>query len=201
MKLHSKHVETVGILLTKQCNWTCEYCIAKNFNIDKTIDQILQEIEDLPDHITKITLSGGEPGMLNRKDIEKIIEKAKNKNLEMNLLTNGLFIEKYPDLINEFIEIDYHCSQDLTEDIQFMNLEKNYPNVRFHYLIVVSNKNIINLDSFLEKYPDIIFNIMAAKLYDELTIKQILEITKKHKNQMTHECIVENLTKDPCIVI
>jgi len=201
MKIHSKHVETVGILLTQKCNWTCEYCIAKNFHINKTIDQILDEIENLPNHIKKITLSGGEPGMLEREDIEKIIQKAEDKNLEMNLLTNGLFMENFPDLVNRFVEVDYHCSQDLDNEIEFLNLEKNYPNVRFHYLIVVSNKNIKNLDNFLSKYPNIIFNIMAAKLYDELTIKQILEITKKHRKQMTYECIEENLTKDPCIVI
>ena len=54
---------------------------------------------------SEVTFSGGEPGILNRKQLELLIKILKDKNCVIDLLTNGLFFKRHMPLVHEFGKI------------------------------------------------------------------------------------------------
>lgn len=78
--------------ITKKCNLSCLHCIsAKGSRKELETDKALQVVEILSNLGCKeIYLTGGEP--LIRKDIFKILERCKEKNIKIGLLTNGTLI-------------------------------------------------------------------------------------------------------------
>jgi hypothetical protein len=109
--------------------------------------------------------------------------KSTNSNLCIN--TNGTFIEKYPDLVEKFDEIIYHCSQDLDDEL------KDYPyfsNIR--YMLVIDDINILKLDNYLNKYLNITFDIVPASyefndIRRPLSMKNRMYIVKNFNNRIT----------------
>ncbi len=185
MKSNEKELE---IVLTYKCNWNCSYCCVDTHNqkdIDqeilfKKIDTILSEYKDY-----NITLSGGEVGLLDKSIILYIIDKLKFFNLSLN--TNGLFLEKYPELISKFNNILYHCSPELDD----RNVLLNLPN-HIQYMIVITDNNITNLELFLNYYNDIKFHLVPASnpwnvQKPILSKKNKLMILKKYRKHATIE--------------
>jgi hypothetical protein len=105
-----------------------------------------------------VTLSGGEVGSMKRADIEYILDELDKKGCTIHINTNGLFIKRYRDLCNRFKTILYHCSEDInpTDDIIID------PELDIEYLLIVTDNNFSRLGDFLNKYPDIQFNLVAA---------------------------------------
>jgi organic radical activating enzyme len=68
----------------------------------------LVEVSEVVDKINRIedssivTLFGGEPGILDRDTIEMYISMLKSKRCTLKLETNGLFLQKYPELCSNF---------------------------------------------------------------------------------------------------
>lgn len=177
---------------TFKCNWDCDYCIVETHKQpERKIEDVYKDIEDLEDG-SSISLAGGEPGLLARDQIMNIFDITKRKNFgSTDLLTNGLFIEKYPDLLYMFDVIHYHCVQSLKDDIQF-------PDMDVDYTIVVTNDELEYLEYFLNKYPNIIFAVIASIKIKPMSIKNMLKMISKFKNRMTQRSISENLNHYQC---
>lgn len=161
-------IKQVEIKVTFECNWNCYYC-AENTHCREPIDfnLVLQNIEKYKDF--KIILSGGEPGLLTEAQWKSIF-KIKDSNLELN--TNGTFLKRYPQFVNKFDKINYHCSEDL-DSIDFRNfgiesgglkseISKMPKNIE--YLIIVTDSNFHKLEAFLNKYKSINFNVIACNM-------------------------------------
>lgn len=143
----------VEIKVTFECNWNCYYC-AENTHCREPIDfnLVLQNIEKYKDF--RIILSGGEPGLLTETQWKSIF-KIKDSKLELN--TNGTFLKRYPQFVNKFDKINYHCSEDLDfcQTFDFSNIE---------YLIIITDSNFHKLEAFLNKYKSINFNVIACNM-------------------------------------
>ena len=79
--------------ITDRCNLTCPHCyqMPDNRKVDKSLDNIIQEIINYPSDETSITLAGAEPTM--RKDLFELIPKIKSLGKSVNILTNGVRLE------------------------------------------------------------------------------------------------------------
>lgn len=150
----------IEIVLTYKCNWDCSYCCVLTHEQPKITPEELKEKIDkiIPGY--HVTLSGGEVGLLSKIEILEIMLAVKDKGAEsISLNTNGLFLKNYPELIKEFQTVLYHVSAELDINDIILDL-KEYSNIE--YMILVTDDTIDKVAPFLKKYPDIIFNIVAA---------------------------------------
>lgn len=179
------------LIITYKCNWNCEYCCVDTHNKKEPIN-IFKKICSIPDG-AQVTLSGGEPGTLTKNKLYKILSKLEEKKCDVGVNTNGLFIKKYPDLIAKFItNINYHVTEnlDISDEIIFIDNR----NIKIDYLIIVHDKNINKLKIFLDKYPEIKFNIIAAsnplsgiQTAPTLNHKNKINILKNFYNRLTED--------------
>jgi organic radical activating enzyme len=175
--------------VTYDCNWNCDYCIIDTHNKPKRkFEKVLKDIDSIPEK-SNVSLGGGEPGMLEYDDICKIVKKLKDKKCNIDLLTNGLFIKKYinTEIMNDIDTIHYHCVEDLKDDIEFINI----PYKDVDYIIIITNDNYKYLESFLNKYPNIMFSITPSMNVKPLNKKIMFQIIKKYKHRMTERSIKE----------
>jgi hypothetical protein len=133
--------------------------------------------------------------MLSKDEAETLVEYLHRRGFELTLLTNGLFIEKYPHLLKYFTNIEYHCVASLKDEIQFPNLEP-LPNQSLDYVIVVTESEFHLLDDFIKKYPHINFFLKRGRDYDALSIKNFLQMMKKYRHMLKDEQLYENF--QPC---
>ena len=158
MPILTKRNEYV-IPITLKCNWNCSYCAMNNKYdnlVDTTHDITIQRINQLPEKCI-CTITGGEPGLVDIHLINEYISLLNNNHISLYLETNGLFIKKYPKLIYHFNEVLYHCSVDLNDTLIYFP----YKNIR--YLLVLTDLNISNLVSYLDKnYKNIKFDFIPA---------------------------------------
>jgi len=140
----------------------------------------LKEIDSLPDG-TEVSISGGEPGMLKRPLVNEIIGLCLSKKCDMDLITNGLFIKRYPDLLHHFKQISYHCVEYINDEIEHLSID--HPNVVYN--IVVTKSNIDKLEDFFKRYPSIKFKLLAnIRKYDNISIAEFQKVVKKHKDSI-----------------
>ena len=74
------------------CNLRCGYCDTKYANSEdkgkeKTVNEIINLIEKIG--IKKVTITGGEPLIQNRKEMQDLIEKLQDKEYKITIETNG----------------------------------------------------------------------------------------------------------------
>ena len=173
--------------LTHECNWHCPYCAIDVHNLPVlTHIDIVAKLNKIPSK-SVVTLSGGEPGLISRDELDYVIMHLREKNCKLNLNTNGTFIAKYPSLLSQFEEIVYHCSEDL--DPEKIN-KVNHCNVR--YMIIVNDSNVYKLDAFLDMNRHIQFDIVQATYNNkgdgvELSNVNRNMILRKYAKRMTKE--------------
>lgn len=178
----------IEVELTHECNWNCPYCAIRTHEQQNiTIEQMFSKIQSIPSN-SVVTLSGGEPGLIDKKYIKQIIEMLKTKHCILNLNTNGMFLEKYPELVSNFKEVVYHCSQNLDANDKIIR-QKFDSCIR--YMIIVNDENYHKLDQFLNVNDDIIFDIVQATYNDANGVK-LSSINKnklivKYASRMTKE--------------
>lgn len=146
MPVLTKNNEYV-IPITMKCNWNCNYCAINNKydqNIIISKNNNIKKINNIPNYC-RCTLTGGEPGLVDKDEIIEYLNLLKIKKSELYLETNGLFIEKYPDLIKNFYEILYHCSENLEDKIEYFN----FNNIR--YLLIITDQNVNRLNEYIKK--------------------------------------------------
>lgn len=157
MAVQAKEKE-IELVITWVCNWNCEYCCVDTHNRPLLkMDEVKQKLQQiLPGY--NVTLSGGEPGTMKRDDLEFIIEQLKKKDCRPSINTNGLFIKRYRDLCDEMDCILYHCSENIDPEDDIIIDDT----LDLEYLLIVTDNNFHRLGEFLDKYPDITFNLVAA---------------------------------------
>lgn len=107
----------VYLILSCECNLACTYCFErctdvismKNLDTEILIKQYIASMEQLANLYEKVcvVLYGGEPLLYqNYKSIQKILEFAQKKKMDIRIVTNGTFQEEYIELLseNEFIK-------------------------------------------------------------------------------------------------
>lgn len=158
--------EHYDISVTYSCNWQCDYCISDTHNQKQiTHQQVLNQIEDVPCN-SIVSLSGGEPGMVEHDLLESYLIKLKEKNCVVTVDTNGTILEKYPDLINKYIDdVLYHCTSYVKDRKPFIeyNFDHIPKNLNFVYQLVITNDDTLeDIQYYLDKYPDITFSIVGT---------------------------------------
>lgn len=197
MPILNKQNEFV-ISVTFNCNWTCSYCSIRNkydYRNNVSIESIYKSIDQVK-YNSIVTLTGGEPGLLDYNIILSIIQRLKNKNVTLYLETNGLFILRHALLLNYFHEILYHCSQDLNEDDIILNV----PHKNIRYILIIHDNNILKLKKFILKYQHIKFDIIEATYPYDITGPTLSPINKNmllcnYINNMTSESIYRLIYK------
>ncbi|MFQ5645811.1 MAG: radical SAM/SPASM domain-containing protein [bacterium] len=89
--------------VTYRCNARCYMCNTWRFPSKIKEEITLSDIEKIPDNLSFINITGGEPFL--RKDLEEIVTLARKKAERVVISTNGFFSEriialagKYPDI-------------------------------------------------------------------------------------------------------
>lgn len=180
----------IDLMLTYKCNWFCEYCIVDTHNQPEITTEMLYKKVDAIHDNSIVNLFGGEPGMLTKTVITRIMDTFEEKNCELMLSTNGLFIEKFPEYLDRFENILYHCTEDLDE-YDF----KRYPELNnLEYQVTVTDNNYHKLEGLLDANPDIKFSVFGATSNpmkvngNTLSKRRTLEIMMKHKDRLNKKC-------------
>lgn len=149
---------------------------------------MIAKVKSIPNH-SYVTLSGGEPGMIDRSYVLEIMQILTDKSCIVNLNTNGLFLKRYLDIADAFNSIVYHCSEDLDKRIETFKTR-----CELRYMIVVTDDNFHRLNTFLTYHNDVKFDIVPAS-YDNETGRPIISPATRYKilstfsSHMTSESI------------
>ncbi len=174
------------INLTNKCNWHCNYCLTDTHNAkERPINTILDEMTNIEKGST-ISLCGGEPGMLSEQDMDKVFDKARERDLlPLDVLTNGLFIEKHYKHLKDVDSIHYHCVESLKDDIKVYDIPDN---VDMDYTVIITGSEYNLLDDFMERHKDIFVDkyqkvsLIPAIIYNALNKLDYIRILSKYKN-------------------
>ncbi len=143
-------------------------------------------VDDIPPH-SNVSITGGEPGLLPKHKLQNIINILRSKECTIDLLTNGLFIKKHPELISKVDRIIYHCLEYLGDDIQF-------PDMDVDYIIVVKaedfDERILNV---MDRYPHIKFRIAPTKILDSNNkmYTKFIKFISAYKNRLHEDTMME----------
>lgn len=101
---HGRRIRKLRLSLTDKCNLRCHYCMPLNASfMDEseylTPGEYYHLVKELCDHgLEELRLTGGEP--LLRKSFTEIAEKISSLPLKkIGLTTNGIFLDKYLDVL------------------------------------------------------------------------------------------------------
>lgn len=84
--------QTCLVSVTNRCNLHCAHCYFEpdDNSKDRTIDEIIKQINNIDNRMSQIVLAGAEATV--RKDLPELILKIKKLGREVHLLTNGVFL-------------------------------------------------------------------------------------------------------------
>ncbi|MFG1493391.1 radical SAM protein [Halobacteriovorax sp. ZH4_bin.1] len=147
------------IITTYNCNWDCSYCIIDTHKRNKTSpiskEMLLGKIYSVTEG-AQVSLSGGEPGLIDPVTMEKVFQHLVKLNCTIDVFTNGLFIKRYGDKYLKYVdEVLYHCVENLDQEIEYPNMDEE----QFTYVIIVTNDNHHMVDDFLDKYSHLSFKL------------------------------------------
>ena len=198
-------MEDIYIDATLDCNWSCSYCPYGEKEYDKHEVGDKKYIENInksniPKY-TNVTITGGEPGIKSKEFFNNLFDFLRGNHNIININTNGMFIDKgYYDLFYDDIKKCYlHIVQEIDEDIGSNNLKYcEYDKVM--PLIIVHNKNIDILETFLKKYSHIKFLILINSIFESYDlnkneVKKLINISVANSNCYFYENIYLKLIK------
>ena len=124
-------------------------------------------IKENPDKIKGLTLAGGEPLFVKEiiDTLNEFVRSGASKEINLQLRTNGMFLDKHKEMLSKFKGIYLHLSVDAVDDLyhyirypgNFDTLEKSYfnfidycSNVKYVYILsVVNSLNVLNLNEVI----------------------------------------------------
>ena len=201
------------IEITYKCNWNCEYCCVQThtkraLSNEKILNNLKESSNNFIDlNGGALTISGGEPSLTDPELIKEIYNLSKEHNFQLSLNTNGRIF--YPNIYPIFkdmlkdIEINWHVSEkcDWFDKINWILSLIEKDSLKVQPMLVVTNKNIINLDTFMVNWPkDIKILIVPAsnpyngKIY--LDTEHQKSIYNKYKKYLTPESKLRLITGD-----
>ena len=146
----------LSIGITSRCNLQCAYCYSAKDNLnarDVDLEHITKTIEKFYALGTRVVmLQGGEP-MLH-KDIAKIIDYVKSKNIYCSVTTNGVNFDKYIDSLKKVnqVQLSIDGNEELTDRNRGRGAYKMIINaanacrknqIPFHFHTVIMNSTTV----------------------------------------------------------
>lgn len=148
---HGRRIRKLRLSLTDKCNLRCHYCMPvdqKFMDESKymTPDEIIESLTELKSlGLEEIRLTGGEP--LMRKSFSEIVKRIGELNFKkLGLTTNGIFLDKYLDVLKEARVFHLNISLDSLD-------EDNFRRITFgnHYKKVIENIRLAVSQGFVVK--------------------------------------------------
>jgi len=185
-----------SIMVTYKCNWHCNYCITNTHEQpDISFYELKKKVDSIPPN-ERVSLSGGEPALLDKDSMYYAFYTLRDKGCIINVNTNGLFFEKYPELVPQCDNIYYHSTENLDKE-KGIKLYDSIDYDKTDFMMVVTDKNMQNLEWFLDEYPDILFKIQGAsesmvmgKMGDKLSKINGIRIYQKYKDRIHPESYI-----------
>ncbi|MCK5624959.1 radical SAM protein [Candidatus Pacearchaeota archaeon] len=154
------------INLTNNCNLACYWCISENFRGDESLkirplERFFKDFKEMGGKALTFS-GGGEPTLY--KHFVRATESAKENDLELGLMTNGVYTNKYNSSIgNNFEWVRF--------SLDTIN-EKNYKRCKNHNAVQKVLKNI----NTLKEYP---VNVgVNCNIGDNLNVKEVKDLVK-----------------------
>ncbi len=180
----------IYVELSNICNLKCSFC-----SMDKRKKRTLsiEEFEYILSSIKKYTNLiylhvKGEP--LLYKNIDKVFELCKINNINIKITTNGIYLNKYIDLINKYENI-----KQINISLMCENKENDYLNRIFEtcnkikttivYRVWISNEESNNVINEILKHYNIRSDEKNIKLNDHIYLDKDIEFT--WPNESTNE--------------
>lgn len=184
----------VELVLTFKCDWDCDYCLVDTHaQPDMEYEEVLHRANAIEPN-SEVTFSGGEPGLLPKRRLLQLIKILKDKGCVLDILTNGLFIKKHIDLIDNFEEVLYHCVEYLGNDIQFPNLDQD----KVTYILVVTDENFIDgsILNMISRYPHIKFLLLPdVRKCNKVNLNAFMKFMELHSGKI-HPRTMEDFIVD-----
>jgi len=166
--------------ITNRCNLDCKYCFvapywddAKDLSL-KEIKKIIDEQKELG--IEMVSLLGGEPTI--RKDFGEIVSYIYSKNMLVDVITNGYFIEKWKDSLKYIssICVSLDGNEEITDEIRgkgayamaikAIEIAKQYGcTVRIHGVLTKKSMQELPYMAQLSKKYNISFTCAIASIH------------------------------------
>lgn len=146
-----RRIRKLRISLTDKCNLRCHYCMPldqkfmdeSNYLSPDEITSVVSELMDLG--LEEIRFTGGEP--LLRKSFSEIVEKVSSlKPKKLGLTTNGIYLDKYLDVLKKSRVFHLNISLDSLNSDNFKRI--TYGN---HFEKVISNIRLAVSQGFIVK--------------------------------------------------
>ena len=165
---------TLTFFITERCNRKCEYCDVPTIENPKDIDiELFLKYTPIINNskIRYITLTGGEPGLLDEETLKIIFD---NISCPVNVNTNGTFIERgyYDRWKNRIKLLSYHIIEEVEHKIDCQ------------YILVSHKKNQDFIKRMCKQHPEIEFVI---RKYENK--KNITDLSFDEEQQMIQQNI------------
>jgi organic radical activating enzyme len=148
------------LYVTYKCNWFCNYCSEDTHNRnDVTIADLKRKVEQLPNG-SDVSITGGEPGLLDKEIMLWLLTELKNKGCLININTNGTFFKKHRDVCHMPDSFLYHCSEHLEDDEIWIPEHIDIAKITFQ--LVVTDDTMDRLSYYVNKYANIKFLVFGA---------------------------------------
>lgn len=148
-------MKRVYLEITNACNLNCSFCRQNKGNsfIDiNTIENYLLQIKEITSYIYLHVL--GEP--LLHKDIEEILSLLDKYDFKLQLVTNGVLLNRYPNILEHKslrkLSISIHSINNLNISNSYFNTINNLIENNNNKIIELRFYDLNNLDSDLYNY-------------------------------------------------
>jgi len=180
---------SVMLSVTNFCNSKCIYCdIPLRKQREMTSEEIIKLIDDMSAAgVQKLSLWGGEP--LLRKDIGRIISRAKEKGLYINCDSNGYLVpEKFEEIKDlDFLILSFDGEKAYHDknrepgsfDKFFRAVEHIHGRIPVWTLTVLTKYNIDSADFIVEKAKEYGFKTMFQVPYHPQGISSLIDVRAK----------------------
>lgn len=173
------------------CNIRCTYCDSQyacigNDYKEMTVQDVVNAVHEFDDqyHISRVTLTGGEP-LLQEPEVYELIEVLTTQDYEINIETNGAVsiqnVMTTGDPKNIIVTMDWKSvSSGMSEFMLVDNLQylRKQDVLKF---VVGTNEDLDQMLSVLNRFPDLPCSIFVSPVFGQISPATIVEYMLSHK--------------------